>query len=111
MDGKSLLHWDILKQKAPSRPLQKLSRHEVSRHNGVNDAWMILNGKVFDLTMFLQFHPGGIETLRPYLGKDGTAVFGTAYMFDSLCRRYSCLGKLRSPSRSFYGRLHHKLIL
>lgn len=48
---------------------------EVSAHSTEEDAWIILNGGVYNITKFIQFHPGGKEILHPNLGTDVTEVF------------------------------------
>lgn len=47
-----------------------LTKKVVSHHNTVNDAWVTYKGGVYDVTTFLEQHPGGGETIEPYLGKD-----------------------------------------
>jgi cytochrome b involved in lipid metabolism len=54
-----------------------LNLQEIAKHNLSSDCWMIINGKVYDLTGFLRPHPGGASTIIPYCGKDGTAGFDT----------------------------------
>jgi len=36
---------------------------------------MILGSKVYDVTSYLPYHPGGINTILPYCGKDAAAAF------------------------------------
>jgi len=36
-----------------------LSKTEVSRHNSSADAWIIVDGKVYDVTTYVDLHPGG----------------------------------------------------
>lgn len=57
--------------------LQKvaLNLSEVAKHTQVNDCWMIINGKVYDLSEYVG-HPGGY-TYVPYCGKDGTRGYDT----------------------------------
>uniref|UniRef100_A0A7S1EPR9 Fatty acid 2-hydroxylase n=1 Tax=Timspurckia oligopyrenoides TaxID=708627 RepID=A0A7S1EPR9_9RHOD len=52
----------------------KLSMRVVSHHNTVQDAWVVMDGKVFDITMFLDNHPGGKDIIVPHLGSDVTEV-------------------------------------
>ncbi|RWR87203.1 cytochrome b5 [Cinnamomum micranthum f. kanehirae] len=48
---------------------------EVSNHNHNKDCWLIINGKVYDVTKFLEDHPGGDEVLLSATGKDATDDF------------------------------------
>lgn len=54
-----------------------LTMTEVSKHNSSNDCWQVINNKVYDLTSFLNAHPGGVETMTPYCGKDSTEAYAT----------------------------------
>lgn len=36
---------------------------EVEKHNKKDDCWMIIHGKVYDVTKFLVEHPGGEEVM------------------------------------------------
>ncbi|KAF8402090.1 hypothetical protein HHK36_013042 [Tetracentron sinense] len=48
---------------------------QVSEHNTSKDCWLIINGKVYDVTKFLEDHPGGDEVLLSATGKDATDDF------------------------------------
>lgn len=48
---------------------------EVKQHNKPDDAWMVLQGKVYNITPYLKFHPGGADILVKAAGKDGTSLF------------------------------------
>ena len=48
---------------------------EVSFHDNENDAWIIINGDVYDITDFLEEHPGGKMILMSVLGEDATDFF------------------------------------
>lgn len=51
-----------------------LTRKVVSHHNQPNDAWVIYQGGVYDVTLFLESHPGGSSILEQHLGEDVTDV-------------------------------------
>ena len=51
-----------------------LSSAEVAKHNSASDCWMIISGKVYNLTSFIPIHPGG-SRMVPYCGSDATIVF------------------------------------
>ncbi|KAF5451793.1 hypothetical protein F2P56_026864 [Juglans regia] len=48
---------------------------EVVKHNNKNDCWIIVFGKVYDVTQFLHEHPGGDEVLVSATEKDATDEF------------------------------------
>ncbi|KAG6510229.1 cytochrome b5-like [Zingiber officinale] len=48
---------------------------QVAPHNTERDAWLVINGRVLDVTRFLEDHPGGSEVLMESVGKDATAGF------------------------------------
>ncbi|AYV75195.1 MAG: putative cytochrome b5 [Terrestrivirus sp.] len=51
------------------------TREEVSKHNSESDCWIILNNSVYDVTSFLQDHPGGSHAIMTCAGKDATDDF------------------------------------
>mmetsp|Transcript_21059 Transcript_21059/g.53322 ORF Transcript_21059/g.53322 Transcript_21059/m.53322 type:complete len:126 (+) Transcript_21059:89-466(+) len=48
---------------------------EVAKHNSSSDCWFVIDGRVYDVTSFLEEHPGGDEVLLSVGGKDGTQDF------------------------------------
>jgi cytochrome b involved in lipid metabolism len=44
-------------------------------HNKRDDAWAAFNGKVYNITPYLPFHPGGEKELMRAAGRDGTKLF------------------------------------
>lgn len=52
---------------------------DVAKHNRRDDAWVVYKEYVYDVTMYLQYHPGGPETMMPLLGKDITTACQKAH--------------------------------
>ncbi|KAJ6809450.1 cytochrome b5-like [Iris pallida] len=48
---------------------------DVAKHNSKEDCWLIIGGKVYDVTKFLDDHPGGDDVLLSATGKDATDDF------------------------------------
>ncbi|XP_034535146.1 cytochrome b5 [Notolabrus celidotus] len=48
---------------------------DIRIHNLSNDTWLIIHDKVYDITTFLEEHPGGEEVLLEQAGSDATESF------------------------------------
>ncbi|XWS76832.1 hypothetical protein CRYUN_Cryun01aG0211500 [Craigia yunnanensis] len=48
---------------------------DVAKHKERNSCWLLISGKVYDVTPFLEEHPGGDEVLLAASGKDATEDF------------------------------------
>ncbi len=52
------------------------SLEEIAQHSSESSCWQAINGKVYDVTPFISFHPGGRLILNG-CGKDSTVLFET----------------------------------
>lgn len=52
-----------------------ITTEEVAKHNKEDDCWVILYGEVYDVTKFLNDHPGGKQAILIYAGKECTEEF------------------------------------
>ncbi|KAJ5241859.1 uncharacterized protein N7469_000186 [Penicillium citrinum] len=55
--------------------LPEFTLKDVAAHNTKNDTLIVIHGQVFDITEYLQDHPGGAEVLVEVAGKDATAEY------------------------------------
>ena len=59
----------------------------LKEHRTKEDAWSAFNGKVYNITHYLPYHPGGEKELMRVAGRDGTKLFGMfrlLFCMDSL---------------------------
>ena len=59
--------------------VREITRAELARHKKRNDAWMALNGAVYNVTAYMEFHPGGWDELMKGAGKDATKLFNQVH--------------------------------
>ncbi|EYC28852.1 hypothetical protein Y032_0007g3459 [Ancylostoma ceylanicum] len=52
-----------------------VDHEELMKHNTQDDCWILIFGQVYDVTSYLEFHPGGIPQLMRAAGTDGTDLF------------------------------------
>ncbi|MFA6364843.1 MAG: cytochrome b5 domain-containing protein [Candidatus Paceibacterota bacterium] len=72
-------------QKVPAAPAQasvpttqgekSYTLVEVTRHDNAQDCWSVVRGGVYNLTEWINQHPGGSEAIISMCGNDSTASF------------------------------------
>jgi len=67
--GSSSVHKKVVD---PNTPYTKA---QVATHDSQDDLWVIIDGKVYDLTDYVDEHPGGRESIAKNAGKDATKGF------------------------------------
>jgi len=50
-------------------------KSEIREHNNLKSAWIIMDNLVYDITKFLEDHPGGEEVLLEQAGQESTEAF------------------------------------
>ncbi|KAI7902830.1 cytochrome b5-like heme/steroid binding domain-containing protein [Cokeromyces recurvatus] len=80
--------------------LNKYTLEDLREHRTPEDAWTAIQGKVYNITPYLKFHPGGVKDLMRCAGRDGTKLFmathswvNTDYLLDK------CLVGFLVPSK------------
>uniref|UniRef100_A0A2K6FR67 Cytochrome b5 type B n=1 Tax=Propithecus coquereli TaxID=379532 RepID=A0A2K6FR67_PROCO len=48
---------------------------EVAKRNSLKELWLVIHGRVYDVTRFLNEHPGGEEVLLEQAGVDASESF------------------------------------
>lgn len=54
---------------------KRYSLDEVAKHNEKSSCWLVIHESVYDVTKFMEEHPGGEEVLLEQAGKESTEVF------------------------------------
>ncbi|XP_028282077.1 cytochrome b5 reductase 4 isoform X2 [Parambassis ranga] len=55
--------------------LIEVTHEELQKHNTRNDCWTCIRGMVYNVTPYMDYHPGGEEELMKAAGIDGTDLF------------------------------------
>jgi len=57
---------------------------EVAKHKTARDAWAVFGGKVYNLTPYLPYHPGGAGIIVKTAGTDCTVLFNKHHPWVNL---------------------------
>ncbi|XP_067837559.1 cytochrome b5 [Heptranchias perlo] len=77
------------------------SLEELKQHNSGNSAWILIHNNIYDVTKFLEEHPGGEEVLKEQAGGDATEAFedvGHSTDAQEMTKQY-LLGELHPDDR------------
>lgn len=74
----------------------QLTRDEVAKNNTLESLWVIIDAKVYDLTEFVDAHPGGETVLQQVAGTDATGDFYNLHRHEVLQKYASlCIGTVK----------------
>ncbi|KAI0342638.1 cytochrome b5 [Trametopsis cervina] len=86
--GHGPLDWANLKKSGVDlRGVDSLTRVTPSMlkvHNKREDAWSAFGGKVYNITAYLPYHPGGEKELMRVAGRDGTKLFALTHSWVNI---------------------------
>jgi cytochrome b involved in lipid metabolism len=54
-----------------------LSMAELAKHNSASSCWLLISGKIYDVTSYMDQHPGGSGTIISHCGQDATVAYDT----------------------------------
>lgn len=82
--GHSLMGWIKLASSAKdlsgtNGKIIEVNPEELARHDKETDCWVALKGNVYNVTTYLQYHPGGVEELMRGAGRDATELFNEVH--------------------------------
>lgn len=96
--GHSPLDWARLNSDSPHHILRgvppqtpppqyvKVTKDDLKAHKSIDDCWTCINGKVFNITPYLKFHPGGVQEIMKCAGRDGTSLFNKYHSWVNVDR-------------------------
>ena len=76
---------------------QEIDRDEVAQKNTSESLWIIIDSKVYDVTDFVEAHPGGAAVLEQVAGQDATTDFFNLHRLEAL-QKYEkalCIGTIK----------------
>lgn len=76
--GKGLVEWIRLSNSGRLSNYgcqESVDHNELSKHCSREDCWILLFDTVFDVTKYLDFHPGGADELMRAAGTDASLLF------------------------------------
>ncbi|XP_049867592.1 uncharacterized protein LOC126367857 [Pectinophora gossypiella] len=60
---------------APDSKDRVITLAEVGLHDSMNDCWVVIYDRVYDITNFFNEHPGGADIMLEYAGQDASTAF------------------------------------
>ena len=97
--------------KLASSGVTTLDLSEIAKHDTSTDCWILISGKVYNITSYFGKHPGGSSTMIATCGKDATAAYKTKdpYAATSGSRTAHSAGAVSLLDQYFVGNLNQKI--
>ncbi|XP_010629460.1 cytochrome b5 reductase 4 isoform X1 [Fukomys damarensis] len=78
--GRSLMDWIRLTKSGKDLTglkgrLIEVTEEELKKHNKKDDCWICIRGYVYNVSPYMEYHPGGEDELMRAAGSDGTDLF------------------------------------
>ncbi|CCX06428.1 flavocytochrome c [Pyronema domesticum] len=81
-------------------PTKEFTMEEVAKHNKKDDVWVVVKDCVLDCTNFLEDHPGGVQAILNFAGRDATEEFAMLHD-DEVIPKYApatVIGRIKGSS-------------
>ncbi|XP_075209988.1 cytochrome b5 reductase 4-like [Lycorma delicatula] len=75
-----------------------VTKAELAEHKSMEDAWLCIRGVVYNVTHYMDFHPGGCDELMRGVGTDATNLFNQVHAwvnYESILKK-CVVGRLGS---------------
>jgi len=59
--GHGLHDWIKFRDAQPPPQLRPVTPDELAQHISIDDCWMAIRGTVYNMTPYLDFHPGSVQ--------------------------------------------------
>lgn len=87
--GYSLMDWIRLCKSNPDLGgshgvMRQITYEELARHNREDDCWTAIEGKVYNVTPYMKYHPGGVEEIMRGAGINATKLFNDVHPWVNL---------------------------
>lgn len=57
--------------------VEQFNVNEIAKHNNVDDCWLLIEGRVYDVTSYIIDHPAPPRTIIDYCGGEATKAYDT----------------------------------
>ncbi|KAK2165373.1 hypothetical protein LSH36_51g03067 [Paralvinella palmiformis] len=81
-----------------SLAVQELPWEDIKKHNTKTDAWIVIDGSIYDISNWAKKHPGGRKIISNYAGEDATeawCAFHTDKNYASKFLKSILVGKVK----------------
>lgn len=76
--------YEWINRKKITQEKKYYTREEVMKHKNHDDCWIIYKNKIYDVTKFLNSHPGGKNIILKYAGLDCTKDFDKSHEYINI---------------------------
>lgn len=64
--------------------MRQITYEELAKHDKEDDCWMAVYNKVYNVTPYMKYHPGGVDELMKGAGKNATDLFNQVHQWVNI---------------------------